>query len=198
MVVVAVAVVRESAAGVEPRAGPQSPALVVVVLVLIEPVERLGSHGERTVQAERRPRRGHLAPVPPRLPHDIRLRGAQRVGLDVSREIRGGVGDHHGVVVPERFPQEILAKHQGGSILPHRYVAPAVGGVPVVLDGVLGTSRDVRGDVGPPVTERFVRGDEESFLFLRPRSSLDVGSEVVVPALAALFARAHVEEPGDL
>ena len=198
VIVAVVVVVRESAAGVEPRAGPKSPAVVVVVLVLIEPVERLGSHWKRTMQAEARPRRGHLAPVPPRLPHDIRLRGTQRVGLYVSREIRGGVGDHHGVVVPERFPQEILAKHQGGPVLSHRYVAPAVGGVPVVLDRVLGTPRDVRGDVGPPVTERFVRGDEESFLFLRPRSSLDVGSEVVVPALAALFARAHVEEPGDL
>ena len=43
-----------------------------------------------------------------------------------------------------------------------------------------------------------MRGDEESFLCLLPRSSLDVGAEVIVPALAALFARAHVEEPGDL
>ena len=83
-------------------------------------------------------------------------------------------------------------------MIAYGYVAPAVGGGPVVLYRVLGTPGDVRGDVGPPVTERLVRGDEESFLFLRPRSSIDVGSEVVVPALAALFARAHVEEPGDL
>ena len=83
-------------------------------------------------------------------------------------------------------------------MIAYGYVAPAVGGVPVVLDGVLGTPRDVRGDVGPPVTEGLVRGDEESFLFLRPRSSLDVGAEVVVPALAALLASARVEEPGDL
>jgi len=81
----------------------------------------------------------------------------------------------------------------------HGYVAPAAGDVPVVLDRVLGAAWDVRCDVGPPVTEQLVRGDEESFLCLRPRSSLDVGAEVVVPALAALLARARVEEErGDL
>ena len=83
-------------------------------------------------------------------------------------------------------------------MIAYGYVAPAVGGVPVVLYRVLGTPGDVRCDVGPSVPEQLVRGDEESFLCLRPRSSLDVGAEVVVPALAALLASARVEEPGDL
>ena len=60
----------------------------------------------------------------------------------------------------------------------------------MVLDVVVRSSRKPLGDLGPLVTEFFVRLAHDVFLILRPVSLVDVRVQVVVPALAALLARA--------
>ena len=60
--------------------------------------------------------------------------------------------------------------------------------VPVVLDGVVAAAGQVLGDLGPAVAHAGVQLVEELVLLLGPRRLLDLGVEVVVPALAALFA----------
>ena len=152
----------------------------------------------RLVPAERRPPRRDARAVAARLPRDVHLAHAERLGVDVWREVGRRVGDDAGSLVPQRLAEEVLAQHERRSVLAHRDVAAAVGGVPVVLDGVFRPPGDLGGDVGPAVAELLVRGDESAFLLLRPRPSFDVGLEVVVPALPALLARAHVEKARDL
>ena len=64
------------------------------------------------------------------------------------------------------------------------------GGVPVVFDGVVGATDERLGNLGPPVAELVVGEDQLAVLVAAPLLALDLGVEVVVPALAALLADA--------
>jgi len=67
------------------------------------------------------------------------------------------------------------------------------GGVPVVFDGVVGATDERLGNLGPPVAELVVGEDQLAVLVAAPLLALDLGVEVVVPALAALLADAARE-----
>ena len=71
------------------------------------------------------------------------------------------------------------------------------GRVPVVLDGVVRAAGQVLGYLGPSIAHAHVQVDEERVLVVGPRRLLDVRIEVVVPALATLFAQAAAQVLGD-
>lgn len=62
------------------------------------------------------------------------------------------------------------------------YASPALCGVPVVLDGVVGPSREDLGDLGPLVAVHAVGAHEDVLLRLRPRVLLDRWVQLVVPS----------------
>ena len=72
------------------------------------------------------------------------------------------------------------------------------GGVPVVLDGVVGAAREELGHLGPLVPQTLVVGDDDPVLLLGEGSLLDVRIEMVVPPLAALLADAAWKLRSDL
>ena len=76
-------------------------------------------------------------------------------------------------------------------------VLAAQGRVPVVLDGILCAPVDDLGNVCPAVAHALVLGDELGLLALAPGVPLDVGPQLVVPALATLLADAPREVLGD-
>jgi len=59
-------------------------------------------------------------------------------------------------------------------LAPHRRV-------PVILDGVVGTPRQVLGDLRPPIAQLLVQLIDELVLTLCPRCLLDVRVQVVMP-----------------
>ena len=71
-------------------------------------------------------------------------------------------------------------------------------GIPVVLDGIVGTSRKELGNLGPLVAETLVMGDDETVLLLTPGHLADGRVEMVVPTLAALLSDAAGEFGSDL
>mmetsp|Transcript_9956 Transcript_9956/g.27865 ORF Transcript_9956/g.27865 Transcript_9956/m.27865 type:complete len:344 (+) Transcript_9956:1567-2598(+) len=71
-------------------------------------------------------------------------------------------------------------------------------GVPVVLDGIVGTSGKELGNLGPLVAEALVMGDDESVLLLAPGHLADGGIEMIVPPFTALLADAAGQLGGDL
>ena len=60
----------------------------------------------------------------------------------------------------------------------------------MVFDGVVGATDERLGNLGPPVAELVVGEDQLAVLVAAPLLALDLGVEVVVPALAALLADA--------
>ena len=64
-------------------------------------------------------------------------------------------------------------------------------GVPVVLDVVVGSLREVRSNGGPPVAEQGLEVDDDAFLVGGEVAAADAGAEVVGPAEAAALAAAH-------
>jgi hypothetical protein len=62
------------------------------------------------------------------------------------------------------------------------------GGVEVILDVIVCSSRKVLGDLSPLVAELLVSSDDDLIFLLSPLASLDVGIEMVVPSLSALLA----------
>ena len=58
----------------------------------------------------------------------------------------------------------------------------------MILDGVVGPAVQVLGYLGPSVSQESVGQEEHPFLVIAPVFLLDVGVEVVVPSLPALFA----------
>jgi hypothetical protein len=67
-------------------------------------------------------------------------------------------------------------------------VFSAQGGIPVVLDGILGAPRDLLGNVGPSVAQLLVHLDQALLFLLRPGVPLDIRPQLVVPPLPALLA----------
>lgn len=58
----------------------------------------------------------------------------------------------------------------------------------MIFDGVVSAAIEVFGDLGPAVSECFVGEEEKPFFVIAPVLLLDVGIQMVVPALAALLA----------
>ena len=71
-------------------------------------------------------------------------------------------------------------------------------GVPMILDGIVGTPGEELGNLGPLVAEDLVMGDDEIIFLLAPGHLADGGIEVVMPTLAALLADAAGKLGGDL
>ena len=63
----------------------------------------------------------------------------------------------------------------------------------MVLDCIVGAPREELGDLSPTVPESFVSLENFPVLLIAPRILVDVGIEVVVPALAALLSDAAGE-----
>ena len=62
------------------------------------------------------------------------------------------------------------------------------GRIPVVLDGIIGSSLQVFCYLGPSVPQIFMRQEQQPFLAILPVVLLYVGVQVVVPPLSALLA----------
>lgn len=62
------------------------------------------------------------------------------------------------------------------------------GGVPVVFDGVVTSTEEYVGDLGPAILDGLVQNVQDPVLFYRPVGFLEKGIELIVPALTALFA----------
>lgn len=60
----------------------------------------------------------------------------------------------------------------------------------MILDGVICTTFEVLGDLGPAVAVVLVLNEENPLFLLAPGGLLDLGIQVVVPPLAALLANA--------
>ena len=73
------------------------------------------------------------------------------------------------------------------------HVLSSLRGVPVVFDGIVGSTGEVLGDLSPFVSVLEVARKEGFFLLARPGTLVDHGVELVVPALAALLAVAPLE-----
>ena len=71
-------------------------------------------------------------------------------------------------------------------------------GVPMILDGIVGTPGKELGNLGPLVAEALVMGDDETVFLLAPGHLADGGIEMVVPTLAALLADAAGKLGSDL
>ena len=63
-------------------------------------------------------------------------------------------------------------------------------GVPVVLDGVVGSAFQNFGDLGPLVIDNSVHEEQNPLFLFAPADLLDHGVQVVVPALTALLTNA--------
>ncbi|WVZ21593.1 hypothetical protein V8G54_008915 [Vigna mungo] len=98
----------------------------------------------------------------------------QRVVLEGARRSRRSGSFVVGVV-------DINVKKSLGSALER--------GVPVVLNGVIGSTRQQTGNGGPPVSVLGVGGDDGLVLLGREGPVLDGGAELVAPAEAAGLAR---------
>ena len=59
---------------------------------------------------------------------------------------------------------------------------PFHGGIPVVLDGVVRSSRQILGYFRPAIPHFLVQHVNLSVFFLRPSALLDVGIEMIVPS----------------
>lgn len=70
--------------------------------------------------------------------------------------------------------------------------------VEVILYMVIGATVQKSRDFGPPVAEFLVKFEDLLVLFLGPPILLDVGVEVIVPALAALLSDASLNVMSDL
>lgn len=71
----------------------------------------------------------------------------------------------------------------------HRHRPPLLQlSVPVVLDIVIGSARQLRSYNGPPASDVVVETANDVVLFLGETSVLDVGPEVIEPPQAAAFA----------
>ena len=58
----------------------------------------------------------------------------------------------------------------------------------MVLNGILGTTFKNLGDFGPLISVIFLQNVQNQVLFKTPFCFLDLGIEMIVPALPALFA----------
>lgn len=67
------------------------------------------------------------------------------------------------------------------------------GRVPVVLDGVIGASREELGNLSPPVTEALVCVEDDAIFILRPRFFPYVRVQMIVPPLQ----NTYTTEAGD-
>lgn len=70
----------------------------------------------------------------------------------------------------------------------HRIFEFVEAGVPEILDGVVGSTEEHLGDVGPSQVLLSAEDEDHPLFFNAPVSALDLWVEVVVPALAARFA----------
>ena len=130
------------------------------------------------------------------------LRGLGR-GVRLGRLGLGGFGRLLAILVLALLAAAVVDGGVGGGerveTASERLVNLALeGGVPVVLDGVIGAPDEGLGDLGPLVAVLRVGDDELAVLLAAPLLALDVGVEVVVPALAALLADATGELLRDL
>jgi len=64
------------------------------------------------------------------------------------------------------------------------------GGVPVVLDGVIGAPIEIFGDFSPPIAESLMRKVKQPLFVVRPLFLLDGRVQVIMPSLSALLADA--------
>lgn len=62
--------------------------------------------------------------------------------------------------------------------------------VPVILNVIVGSTGEVFGNVGPPVSVVFVHGDEYGFFVIGPFTLFELGIQVIDKSFATLFALA--------
>ena len=118
------------------------------------------------------------------------LRGLGR-GVRLGRLGLGGFGRLLAILVLALLAAAVVDGGVGGGCVETAALLVNLaleGGVPVVLDGVIGAPDEGLGDLGPLVAVLRVGDDELAVLLAAPLLALDVGVEVVVPALAALLA----------